>query len=30
MYESIEHADDTVVHFENKFVLKMERNAWGI
>ena len=30
LYESIEHADDTVVRFGNKFVLKIESNARGI
>ena len=33
LYESIQHADDTVVRFgnkkfEKKFVLKIESNAW--
>ena len=30
LYESIEHAYDTVVRLEIKFVLKMVSNAWGI
>ena len=28
LYESIEHADDTVVRFGNKIFLKIESNAW--
>ena len=28
LYESIEHADDTVVRFEIMFVLKFESTAW--
>ena len=30
LYESIEHADDTVVRLGIKFVLKIESNARGI
>ena len=30
LYESIEHADHTVVRFENKISFENESGAWGI
>ena len=30
LYESVEHADDTVFALKIRFVLKIESNSWGI